>query len=418
VSQTFVIVGANLAGGAAATTLRTEGFEGRVVLIGAESHAPYERPPLSKEYLRGEGTRESAMLHPASWYEDNGIETLLGVRATSLDTGRRLVHLEGREAVQYDSVLLATGGRNRRLDAPGRDLDGIHELRTFEDADRIRSEATAGASRKAVIVGAGFIGCEVAASLRHLGVDVEIVEFLEAPLVRVVGLEIGRVYEAIHSDHGVRLRFGEGVERFEGTDRVEAVVTSGGARIDCDFVVVGVGILPATDVVEGADVGLENGIVVDERCRTDVAGVFAAGDVANHYHPIFGHRLRVEHWDNALKQGAAAAKSMLGMDVTYDDPHWFWSDQYEHNLQYAGFAAEWDDLVVRGSLDERNFVAFFVKDGVVRAAAGLNRGRDVRRAAGIIRAARPVDPALLRDEDVDLKKLAASSAAGIDGGEH
>jgi len=285
-------------------------------------------------------------------------------------------------------------------------LAGIHDLRTIEDADRIQAEATSG--RKAVVVGAGFIGCEVAASLRQMGVEVEVVEIFDTALQRALGPEIGSVFEGIHRDHGVEFHFGQVVERFAGADGVEEVVTDRGSRIGCDFVVVGVGIEPSVEVVEGVGVAIDNGILVDELCRTNVEGIFAAGDVANHRHPLFDRRLRVEHWDNALKQGAAAARSMMGKTEPYDDPHWFWSDQYEHNLQSIGLASDWDELVVRGSPEERDFLAFYLKEGVLMGAVGLNRGRDVRRCGQLIRTRRPLDPTALKDEDVDLKKLAVT----------
>ncbi|MDP8957575.1 MAG: FAD-dependent oxidoreductase [Actinomycetota bacterium] len=403
---TFVIVGANLTGGAAVSTLRDHGFHGRIILIGQEQHPPYERPPLSKGYLRGEEPFDDALLRPPNWYGENDVELLLGTTATRVDPGERVVELADGNRIPYDKVLVATGGRNRRLPVPGGEPDGVLYLRTVEDSDALKAEAKPG--RKAAVVGAGFIGSEVAASLRTLGVEVEVVEVFDAPLVRVVGPEIGKLYESIHRDHGVRFHFQESVERFEGTTRVEEVITSKGTRIACDLAVVGVGIQPATEVVEGTDVAVENGILVDEFCRTTVDGVFAAGDVANHYHPLFGRRMRVEHWDNALKQGAAAARNMMGRETTFADPHWFWSDQYDFNLQYMGFATAWDEFVVRGSLEDRNFVGFYVKDGVVDAVVGLNRGRDVRRSAGLIQSRQPVDPAVLRDEDGDLKKLAQS----------
>jgi 3-phenylpropionate/trans-cinnamate dioxygenase ferredoxin reductase component len=405
-SRPLVIVGANLTGGAAATTLRTEGFDGNIVLIGAEPHPPYERPPLSKEYLRGEATAESTLLHTEDWYQENGVELRLSTRATRIDPSESIVELEGGERVRYEKVLVATGGTNRRLSLPGADLEGIHELRTVEDADRIKADAVPGC--KAVVVGAGFIGSEVAASLRRLAVEVDVVEIFEVPLLRVVGREVGRVYETIHRDEGVRFHFDQVVERFEGTGRVESVVTSQGTRIDCDLVVVGIGIDPNTEFVNGTRVAVDNGIVVDELCRTSVPGIYAAGDVANHYHPVFERRLRVEHWDNALKQGAAAARSMIGRGTPFDDPHWFWSDQYEHNLQYMGFAEEWDQLVVRGSIEQRSFAGFYLKDGVVKAAVGVNRGKDVRRARELIRSRVSVDPAALRDEDIDPRTLIGS----------
>jgi 3-phenylpropionate/trans-cinnamate dioxygenase ferredoxin reductase component len=403
--QTMVVVGANLAGGAAVSTLREEGFEGRVVLIGDEPDPPFERPPLSKEYLRGEKEFEATLLRPPVWYEESSVDLRLGQRANRIDPASRLVELEGGESVAYDRLLIATGGRNRRLQVPGHDLEGIFELRTRADADRIRAEA--GPGRRAVVVGAGFIGCEVAASLRQMGVEVEVVEIFDAPLLRVVGSEVGKVYEGIHRDHGVTFHFRDDVASFEGRGKVEEVVTRRGARIGCDFVVVGIGIVPSTDLVDETPVQVENGIVVDEFCRTNVDVIYAAGDVANHHHPVFGRRIRVEHWDNALKQGANAARNMMGRGEVFEDPHWFWSDQYEFNLQYVGFASDWDQFVVRGSLDERDFLGFYLKEGLVQAAIGVNRGKEVRRAAAVIRRRRLVDPGALRDEDVDVRKLSA-----------
>jgi 3-phenylpropionate/trans-cinnamate dioxygenase ferredoxin reductase component len=402
----FVIVGANLTGGAAATTLRTEGFDGRIALIGEEPRPPYERPPLSKEYLRGESAADRTLLHPVPWYEENDVELHLGGRVERIDPRARVVWLHDGTRIPYDKVLVGTGGRNRAPAVDGNDLEGVHELRTIEDADRIRAEARPG--RKAVLVGAGFIGCEVAASLRQLGVDVEVVEVFGTALHRALGPEIGQVIEGIHRDQGVAFHFDQVVERFLGTGRVDGVLTNRGLWIGCDFAVVGIGIEPNVEVVEGAGVETDNGILVDQRCRTSVEGIFAAGDVANHWHPLFDRHVRVEHWDNALKQGAAAARAMMGRDEPYDDPHWFWSDQYEHNLQSIGVASEWDELVIRGSLEERSFLAFYLKEGLLTGAVGLNRGKDVRRSAALVRARRPLDPTALKDEDVDLKKLAAS----------
>jgi 3-phenylpropionate/trans-cinnamate dioxygenase ferredoxin reductase component len=401
--RTIVVVGANLAAGAAVSTLREEGYEGRIALIGAEPEPPYERPPLSKEYLRGEKPFEASFLRPPAWYGEANVDLRLGVRATGFDPESHTVLLEGGERVGYERLLIATGGTTRRLRVPGHDLVGIHDLRTRADADLIRTEANPG--RTAVVIGAGFIGLEVAASLRRLGVDVEVIEILDLPLRAAVGPEVGKVYESIHRDEGVRFHMGESVASFHGTHRVEEVVTRRGNRIGCDFVVVGIGIEPSTDLVDESPMRVENGIVVDEFCRTSVQDVYAAGDVANHYHPLFDRRIRVEHWDNALKQGAAAARVMMGRDEPFDDPHWFWSDQYEFNLQFVGFASEWDQVVVRGSLEERNFLGFYVKDGVVDAAVGMDRGKEVRRVAALIRRRRPVDLARLRDEDVDVRKL-------------
>jgi 3-phenylpropionate/trans-cinnamate dioxygenase ferredoxin reductase component len=403
-SETFVIVGAGLAGGGAAATLRQEGFEGGVILVGAEPQPPYERPPLSKEYLRGEFSFEQALVQEPGFYDENGIETRLGVRATRVDAVDRVVELEGGERVAYDKLLITTGGRNRHFPIPGLDLEGIYDLRTVDDSDRLRAEIAPG--RRAVVVGMGFIGSEVAASLRRSGVDVVVVDRNEVPLRRVLGEEVGRVMEGIHRDHGVSMVFQDTVAAFEGAGRVERVTTGRGRRIECDFVVVGLGTEPVTELLAGTGAEIDNGVVVDEHLRTGVEGIYAAGDVANHYHPVFERHIRVEHWQNALKQGPAAARSMLDKGEPYEEIPWFWSDQYEHNLQYTGFHTEWDELVVRGSMEERNFVAFYRKYERVLAAVAVNRGRDLRRSMPLIKAREPVDAAKLCDLGVDLRTLA------------
>ncbi len=401
--QQFVIVGANLAGGTAAITLREEGFDGEIVLIGAELHSPYERPPLSKEYLQGKKPFADALLKPVSFYADHNIRTLFGVRATRIDAQNQVVELENGNRVPYHKVLVTTGVRNRPLRVPGADLEGIYDLRTVTDADRIIDESRNG--RRAVLVGMGFIGCEVAASLRSRGVEVTVVEFFKTPLFRVLGEQVGRVFENIHREQGVQMFFEESVAAFEGTRRVQHVVTSSGRRIEGDFVVVGVGVEPVTDIVAGSGVKVENGIVVDEYCQTNVEGIYAAGDVANHFHPVFGRFIRVEHWQNAIHQGRAAARNMLGKHEPYDDVHWFWSDQYDYNVQYAGFHSGWDELVVRGDLDQRNFVVFYMQEHHIAAAVAFNRGRDVQRVMRLIKARVEVDVSKLRDENTDLRSL-------------
>src|SRR5918999_3429782 len=403
-SGTFVIVGASLAGGGAAATLREEGFEGRVVLIGAEPQPPYERPPLSKDYLRGELSFESALVRPSGFYDENGIESRFGVRATRVDAAGKVVELEGGERVAYDKLLVATGSRNRRFPIPGLDLDGIYDLRTVDDSDRIRAEIAPG--RKAVVVGMGFIGSEVAASLRRSGVDVVVVDRNEVPLRRVLGEEVGRVIEGIHRDHGTSMIFEDRVAAFEGAGRVERVTTEGGRRIECDFVVVGLGSEPVVELLAGTGAEIDNGVVVDEYLRTGVEGIYAAGDVANHHHPVFDRRIRVEHWKNALEQGPAAARSMLGKGEPYEEVPWFWSDQYEYNLQYAGFHTEWDELVVRGNTEERNFIAFYRKDRRVLAAVAINPSRDLRRSIPLIKNQEQIAGAKLCDPDIDLRTLA------------
>jgi 3-phenylpropionate/trans-cinnamate dioxygenase ferredoxin reductase component len=405
-ANAYVIVGASLAGATAAVTLRQEGAEGTVTLIGAETESPYERPPLSKTYLRGETPFDAARVRPPAFYAEHGIETIFGRRAVRIDTSARLVELDDHRRVPFDQLLIATGGRNRRLSIPGGDLDGIYSLRTVQDADRIRAETIAG--RRVVVVGMGFIGSEVAASLRQKNLDVVAIEPSKTPLARVLGEEVGQRLADLHRARGVRTVFEDTVVAFEGTRRVDRVLTKGGRRLECDFVVVGIGIEPAV-VLDSSGVHIDNGVVVDEYCETNVSGIYAAGDVANHYHPLFKRRIRVEHWQNAIKQGAAAARNMLGRHVAYDEVHWFWSDQYDANLQYAGFHSTWEQLVVRGGLGSDSFLACYVNDGRIDAAVALNRAKDLRRVMPLIKARRSVDLERLRDESVDLRSLLGSS---------
>jgi 3-phenylpropionate/trans-cinnamate dioxygenase ferredoxin reductase subunit len=308
--------------------------------------------------------------------------------------------------VPFDVLLIATGGRNRRIAIPGGDLEGIYSLRTVHDAERIRDEIVAG--RRVVVVGMGFIGSEVAASLRQKGLDVVAIDPSRTPLFRVLGEAVGHTIADLHRAHGVRTIFEDTVAAFEGTRRVTHVVTKAGLRLECDFVVVGIGIEPAVEFLDGSGVHVDNGVVVDEYCQTNVSGVYAAGDVANHYHPMFDRRIRVEHWQNAIKQGAAAARNMLGRHVPYDEVHWFWSDQYDANLQYAGFHTTWEQLIVRGLLDSGSYLACYVNDGRIDAAVGLNRAQDVRRIMPLIKSRRAVDLEQLRDEGVDLRSLYAT----------
>jgi 3-phenylpropionate/trans-cinnamate dioxygenase ferredoxin reductase subunit len=407
----IVIVGASLAGATAAASLREDGFDGEIHLIGAEAHLPYNRPPLSKGYLRRQEHFEDQLLKPAAYYAEQRIDLRLGTPATAIDATQKFVDLEGGERVRYDRLLVATGGRNRTPSVPGATLEGVFQLRTVEDCDRIRAVARPG--RRAVVVGLGFVGSEVTASLRQLGVEATAIDHARAPLARVVGEEVGQVLATIHREKGVELVLEDSVAAFEGSGHVERVRTNKGRLLECDLVVAGIGIVPNAELLAAAGGQVENGVLVDERCRTSLSDVFAAGDVTNHRHPIFG-RVRVEHWNNGYQQGRAAARSLLGGEHVYDPVHSFWSDQYEHSIQYVGFAAGWDRVVVRGRLESRAFLGFYLTDGIVRAVVGFNRGGDpedpkadgeLKAAVNLVRHRVAVDSAKLADEDVDLRRL-------------
>jgi 3-phenylpropionate/trans-cinnamate dioxygenase ferredoxin reductase subunit len=406
----LVIVGAGLAGGNAAATLREEGYDGRVVLIGHEPGVPFGRPPLSKTFLRSEEELDGWYVKPPGWYEDHGIERLAAV-VVAIDPAAHALELDSGEQLSYGRLLIATGGRNRRLTVPGADLPGVHSLRTVAECEAIKQEVAPG--RHAVVVGMGFIGCEVAASLRQLEVGVTTVFPGQAPLENVLGPDVGAAMAAIHRDNDVELLAGARLAAFEGTERVEAALTDDGTRVPCDFVVAGVGIDPVVPAFVGASVEVDNGVLVDARCCTSEPDVYAAGDVANHLHPLFG-RVRVEHYNNGEKQGRAAGRSLLGSDEPYDYVHTFWSDQYEHKLEYVGHATRWDQFVVRGSLAERRLLGFYLGEGRLLAAVGLDRGGDPELDADgemaacaqlVGRRARPA-PAALADEAVDLWSLA------------
>jgi 3-phenylpropionate/trans-cinnamate dioxygenase ferredoxin reductase subunit len=406
----MVIVGAGLAGGNAAATLREEGFAGRVVLIGREPGVPFGRPPLSKTYLRSEEDLEGWYVKPSDWWEEHGVERLVGPNVVEIDPVAHSLTLDSGRTLGFQRLLVATGGQASRLDVPGAALAGIHYLRTAADSDAIKQEVQA--SRHAVVVGMGFIGCEVAASLTQLGMRVTAIFPEQAPLERVLGDEVAAAMAAIHREKGVELAAGKQITGFEGSERVEAALTADGGRVACDCVVVGVGIVPEVPTFVGDSIAQSNGVLVDERCRASDPDVYAAGDVANQLHPLFG-RVRVEHYNNGEKQGRAAARSMLGATTPYDYVHTFWSDQYEHKLEYVGHATSWDQFVVRGSLEERQLVGFYLSDGQIHAAMGLDRGGDpeldadseMAASARLVGQRAQPTPDQLADENVDLWSL-------------
>jgi 3-phenylpropionate/trans-cinnamate dioxygenase ferredoxin reductase subunit len=402
--RTFVIVGASLAGAKAAETLRAEGFDERVVLIGAEDEPPYERPPLSKDYLRGEAERETVYVHPEGFYAEHDIELRLGRTAVSLNAARSELTLDDGERLRYDRLLLATGAEPRRLSIPGGELDGVLYLRSMADCDALRGRLDRGGA--VVVIGAGWIGAEVAASARQRGLDVTVIDPLTVPLERVLGTEVGAVYRDIHLDHGVQMLLGTGVEAFEGGTAVERVRTSDERELECDFVVVGVGAQPRTGLAAQAGLAVDNGILVDEHLQTGAPGVFAAGDVANAHHPFYGERIRVEHWANALHQGPIAARAMLGDPDVYDRLPYFFSDQYDVGMEYAGFARTWDRVIFRGDPATREFIAFWLSGNRVVAGMNVNVWDVTDPIQRLISDRVAVDDRRLADPDVPLEELA------------
>ncbi len=402
-SQTFVIAGASLAGAKTAETLRAEGFEGRVVLIGEEPMRPYERPPLSKAYLRGEVGFDAAAVHAEGFYDEKRIELLTSTTVRSVDPVAKTVTLDPGGEVAYDALLMSTGASPRRLSIPGSDLDGIYYLRSLASCDDLRG-ALAGAGRL-VVVGGGWIGSEVAASARQMGLEVAMVEAAAVPLERVLGSEVGAMFKDLHAEHGVELHLGVGVERFAGHGAAEAVVLSDGTRVPGDLFVVGVGAVPRTELVQGTAVELGNGIVVDEYLATTVPGIWAAGDVASAYHPVFAEHIRLEHWSAALNQGPVAARNMLGRQVPYTKIPYFFSDQYDLGMEYSGLATRWDRVVYRGDKEGREVIVFWLDQDRVVAGMNVNVWDVADDIAALVRSKRTIDPGRLADPSVELAAL-------------
>jgi 3-phenylpropionate/trans-cinnamate dioxygenase ferredoxin reductase subunit len=400
--KTFIIVGAGLAGAKAAEALRHEGFEGRLVLIGEEPDRPYERPPLSKDYLRKE-TKDKPYVHPESYYEDQGIELMTATRVTEIDTARKTLVLDDEQSIGYDRLLITTGAAPRRLDLPGSDLDGIHYLRTVADSEQIGERLREGG--RLLVVGSGWIGSEVAASAHQKGCEVTMVEMGALPLEKVLGPEIARVFLQLHRDHGVEFLAETVVDSFGGNGAVERVALSNGAVVKCDFVVVGIGVAPRTEPFEAAGLATDNGIVVDEHLQTTVEDVFAAGDVANAFNPFYGRRLRVEHWANASDQGLIAARSMMGRPAGYEEIPYFFSDQYDTGIEYSGYATDWDEVVLRGDQANREFLAFWLKDRRVVAGMNMNIWDVHDEIRELIRSRQPVRRADLADAEIPLSRL-------------
>jgi len=402
-AQAFVIVGAGLAGAKAAEALRGSGFDGPLSLIGAEEHLPYERPPLSKEYLAGKADRDTVFVHDMTWYRQQGIDLRLGSPVTAIDRAARQVRLADGARLPFGKLLLTTGARPRQLAG----ATGVHYLRTLDDSDRLK-EILANGSRLAVI-GGGWIGLEIAAAARQAGLQVTVVESLELPLLRVLGREMGQVFADLHRSQGVDLRLGVRIDEVISTgSTATGVRLADGTRIGADAVVAGIGATPSTELAEQAGLETGDGIVTSAALRTSDPDIFAAGDVASAFHPLLGHHVRVEHWANALKQPAVAAAAMLDEDTRYEELPYFYTDQYDLGMEYLGHVeGGYDQVVVRGDLEAREFIAFWLKDGRVLAGMNVNIWDVTDSIKNLIRSGHPVNADALADPGTSLDDLAA-----------
>ena len=401
---TFVIAGASLAGAKAAETLRDEGFDGEIVLVGSEPELPYERPPLSKGYLLGNDSRDSAFVHTADWYAEKNVDLRSGVTVTAIDRDQAAVTVSGpagTELLHYDKLLLTTGASPRRLDFAGSDREEVLYLRTISDSDRLRRAFQPGT--RVVVAGAGWIGLETTAAARSADCPVTVLEPQSTALYAQVGPELGDVFASLHRTHGVEFRFGEHAVEF----RPGMVITSAGAEVPADIVVVGIGAAPNDGLAAGAGLEVSNGVLTDEALRTSDQNIFAAGDVANSFHPLLGHRVRVEHWANALNGGPAAAKSMLGQPVVYDPVPYFFSDQYDLGMECAGLPlpGSYDQIVYRGDPATGEFIAFWLSSGAVVAGMNVNVWDVSDDIQSLIRSRRPIDPSRLANPEIPIPHL-------------
>ena len=399
----IVVIGAGQAGGWAARTLRDEGFEGGIVVIGEEPYPPYERPPLSKEVLLGKEPAESSYLWPEGSFDELGIELRTGVEATAIERARKTVALSGGGTVAYDKLLIATGGRVRRLPIEGEELEGVHYLRGIDDSAAIGADLGEGA--QLVVIGGGWIGLEVAAAARMLGADVVVVEALGQLCGRALTPDLAAYLLDVHRGRGVDIRLGTTVEVLTGESRVSGARLSGGKTVPATAAVIGIGIVPNVELAEAAGLEVDNGIKVDALCRTSDPDIFAAGDVTNHPNGLLGRNVRLESWENAQNQGIAAAKAMLGGDTPYCEIPWFWSDQYDVNIQLVGLPTDFEETVTRGDRADGSFVEFYMKGGRIDGAAAINNPRDIRFAKRLMQAEKIVDPAALADPSVKLQAL-------------
>lgn len=400
----FVLIGGGHASVSAARTLRRLDFDGHITIVGTEEHLPYQRPPLSKDWLLGNESTNDILSASADWFEANDVELELKTTAEQIELKELRVHLSNGKTLDADAILIATGARPRILEGT-ENLKSAFYLRSIDDADKIKAQFSS--SRHVVIVGGGFIGLEVAASARAAGLEVTLLESSELPLKKILGQDVASTLTDIHKQQGVDIRVNESVTSVTDSDSGVRVETERGTTIEADFAVIGIGVIPNDEIARSSEITVGNGIRVDEYCRSSAPGVFAAGDVANFYHPGFDKRMRVEHFDNATRQATVAAKNMMGIRTEISDAQWFWSDQYDHNFQYAGHATRWDTVVFRGSLDDHDFSAFYLQDEMLVAAFGANRGADVMQAKNLITSKIKLNVDRLRDSSVELGDLSA-----------
>jgi 3-phenylpropionate/trans-cinnamate dioxygenase ferredoxin reductase component len=407
----FLIVGGGLAGAITAETLREEGFDGRITLIGEEPHRPYERPPLSKDYLQGKADRASIFAHPEAWYADHAVELRLGTAVTSLDRAARTIRTATGEELDYDKLLLTTGSTPRRLSAPGADLDGVHYLRSVDDSERIK--AGFGHAHRVAIIGAGWIGLETAAAARNAGLGVTLLERSELPLLHVLGPEAAVIFADLHRDHGVDLRSQVAVAELTGENgSVTAVILNDGSRIEADMVLVGVGITPNTQLAAEAGLKVDNGILVDEHLRSSDVNIFAAGDVANAYNSRLGRHIRVEHWANARRQGATAGKAMLGQDAVDARPSYFFTDQYDLSMEYTGDIgpAGYDQVIFRRYPDPVQLIVFWLSEQRVQAGMNINIWDVADDIERLVQSPHLADTDDLADPGIPLDRFAQAAA--------
>ncbi|MCH8917234.1 MAG: hypothetical protein E2O90_09890 [Alphaproteobacteria bacterium] len=401
---TMVIIGAGHAGGRAAEAMRGAGFEGAIVLMGEEAHVPYERPPLSKELLSGTGGAETTFLNPPAFYHENDIDLRLGTRAKAIDRPGRAVVLADGGRVGYDKLLVTTGARVRRIDCPGADLAGIHYIRTIDDTLALRPALTDGV--RVAVIGGGFIGLEVAASARTRGARVTVVELAGQVLARVADPAVGALVADLHRSKGVHIMTGTSVERIDGNGRVAELICTDGETIAADVVVVGIGIVPNQEIAGDAGLDVGNGIMVDEYGLTSDADIFAAGDAACHFNPILGRHLRLESWANAQNSGIAVARNMVTEPVPYAELPWFWSDQFDLNLQVVGAPESWERLVTRGDPASGRGIVFTMVGPRVVGATAFNQGREMRACRQLVESGKAVSDEDLADEATRLRDLA------------